>query len=606
VGRFRLICRLAARDLRHRPSEAVLLLLAITTAATTLTLGLVLHGVATGPYERTRDATAGPDIVASVTFGQNATQIADPANLLPLAKAPGVIASSGPFPLIGTTLRANGYVVAAMTEGRDEAPSAVDRPALTAGAWVRPGAVVLERSFAAALGVGVGDKITLNGRSLLVSGIAVSAAVPAYPATCAVACDFGPSLPAGQPGSVWMTKADLLELLTPAVRDELSWYMDLRLASPAAAATFAAEYNDAHAEWSAPFLTPWQQIAAADGRTASSEQVVLLIGSSLLALLAIAGLAVLAGGRMAGQTRRVGLLKAVGAGPGLVAVVLLAGHLALALVAAALGLTLGWLTAPLLTSPGAGLLGSADSPPMTVSVAGLVVAVALTVAMAATLVPAIRGARTSTVGALAGSARPPKRRPVVTRLSARMPVVLLLGMRIAARRPRRMLLSVASIAVTVTGVVTVLMVHAKYGARPGTFNALPNPNNALVSQVLTVITVALVVLAAVNALLITWATLLDARRPSALTRALGVSPGQVSAGLAVAQMLPALAGAILGTPLGLLLYAAVKHGSTMTYPPAWWLPSVVLATPLVVGALTVLPSRLARQPVAPILQSEAA
>ncbi len=121
------------------------------------------------------------------------------------------------------------------------------------------------------------------------------------------------------------------------------------------------------------------------------------------------------------------------------------------------------------------------------------------------------------------------------------------------------------------------------------------------------ITIALIVLAAVNALLSTWATVLDARRSSALSRALGATPGQVSAGLAVAQMLPALAGAIAGVPAGMLLYAAVKHGGPMYYPPVWWLAAVVIATPLAVGALTVVPARLAaRTGVAPVLRSEAA
>jgi ABC-type lipoprotein release transport system permease subunit len=51
----------------------------------------------------------------------------------------------------------------------------------------------------------------------------------------------------------------------------------------------------------------------------------------------------------------------------------------------------------------------------------------------------------------------------------------------------------------------------------------------------------------------------------------------------------------------------VKHGSTMNYPPAWWLVVVVVATPLVVGALTILPSRAAsRASVARTLRSEAA
>ena len=45
------------RDLRYRPAQAVLLLLAITAATATLTLGLALHGVTSQPYQRTRAAT---------------------------------------------------------------------------------------------------------------------------------------------------------------------------------------------------------------------------------------------------------------------------------------------------------------------------------------------------------------------------------------------------------------------------------------------------------------------------------------------------------------------------------------------------------------------
>ncbi|HEV3383115.1 MAG TPA: FtsX-like permease family protein [Trebonia sp.] len=605
MGRLALVARLVARDLRNRPAEAVLLLLAITAAATSLTLGLVLHGVTSGPYQRTSAATAGPDIVADVGPGPNPNQHAVPANLTPLTKTPGVTASSGPFPVLGLTLHANGYTVPAMAEGRDPAPSAVDRPLLTAGSWVKPGSVVLERSFASALGVRPGQTITLNGRGYLVSGIAVSAALPPYPLVCAVGCDFVASEPPGQPGLIWMTRTDLLAL--PGARADASWYLNLRLSDPASAGAYANAYDSTHPNWSAPSLTSWQYIASAAGRGVSTEQEVLLIGSSLLGLLAIASVAVLAGGRMAGQVRRVGLLKAAGATPGLVALVLLAEHLLVAVVAAGLGLVFGWLAAPLLASPGAGLLGSADPASLTLQNAGLVVVVALAVALLATVVPAIRGARTSTVSALDNAARAPKRRALVTKLSRRMPVSLLLGMRIAARRPRRTVLGLASVTVTVAGVVTVLMAHARFDTRAASSGTLPNPVNNDVIQVTTVITIALIVLAAVNALLLTYATVLDARRPSALSRALGATAGQVSAGLAAAQMLPALAGAIIGTPLGFLLYASIKHGSTMTYPPVWWLACVVLGTPLVVGALTVIPSRVAsRAEIAPVLQSGAA
>ena len=90
------------------------------------------------------------------------------------------------------------------------------------------------------------------------------------------------------------------------------------------------------------------------------------------------------------------------------------------------------------------------------STVGLVTAVALGVAVAATFVPAVRAARTSTVLALADSARPPRRTAWLIALSARLPVPLLLGLRVAARRPRRVVLGMVSIAITVSGIVAVL------------------------------------------------------------------------------------------------------------------------------------------------------
>jgi putative ABC transport system permease protein len=80
----------------------------------------------------------------------------------------------------------------------------------------------------------------------------------------------------------------------------------------------------------------------------------------------------------------------------------------------------------------------------------------------------------------------------------------------------------------------------------------------------------------VNAITVTWATVLDAAHSSALMRGLGATPQQLSAGLATSQIIPALVGGVIGIPTGIGLFAAV---------PAW------------IGA---------RRPVARILQSELA
>ncbi len=73
MSKLLLVGRLAVRGLRGRPAQAALLLLAITAASATLTMALVLHGVTSHPYARTRAATNGPDVVA--LLGQGALTI---------------------------------------------------------------------------------------------------------------------------------------------------------------------------------------------------------------------------------------------------------------------------------------------------------------------------------------------------------------------------------------------------------------------------------------------------------------------------------------------------------------------------------------------------
>jgi ABC-type lipoprotein release transport system permease subunit len=612
MGRFVLVCRLAARDLRRRPVEAVLLLLAIMAATTTLTLGLVLHGVTDKPYERTREATAGPDVVAG--GGGAAGEL---AGLEALTDAPGVVGHGGPYPVAGAVLEANGHTVPAYAEGRDTAPVSIDQPKLTQGSWVRDGGAVVEAAFADALGVGAGDAITVSGtvdaafgdtleggagdpitgksRSLQVVGVAVTAATPPYPE---VSCIGGLCIPAGL---VWLTRADARSLVPQ--EDPLTYTLNLKLADPAAAPAFV----DAHLNHPpAPVGSSWQEISEASANLVGNQRRALLTGGWLLGLLAVASVAVLVGSRMAEQIRRVGLLKAVGGTPSLVASVLLAEYVVVALLAAAAGLAVGWLAAPLLTDPSIGLLGSAGAPALTLSTVSLVTAVALGVAVAATFVPAVRAARTSTVLALADSARAPRRTAWLIALSARLPVPLLLGLRIAGRRPRRVVLATVSIAITVSGIVAALAAHADLNAdQLSGASTLDTSRIDRLNQVLLVITITLVALAAVNAIFVTWATALDARHSSAIARALGATPQQVSAGLSAAQVLPALAGAILGIPAGIALFAAV--GDSTTIPPLWQLLAVVPGTVLVVAALTAVPARIsARRPTGEILQSELA
>jgi ABC-type lipoprotein release transport system permease subunit len=612
MGRVLLVGRLAVRDLRRRRVEAALLLLAILAATTTLTLALVLRDAAGDPYQHTRAATNGPDVVVS------AGRSAELSGLRRLAGAAGVIDRSGPYPVTSAKLKAAGRTSDVQAMGRDAAPASVDQPKLIHGGWVGDGGVVVEAAFAGALGVGVGDPVTLGGRSFKVVGVAVTAAMPPYPGgSCILPCFRGavpddradarlPSELLRNPGLVWLTQADARSLTTDS--GSLAYVLNLKLADPDKAQAFADASRGEPG--GAPAAQPWESIRDDATELAKDSQILLLIGAWLLGLLAVASLSVLVGGRMADQTRRVGLLKAVGGTPGLVAAVLLAEYVLVAIVAAAAGLAAGSLTAPLLTESGAGLIGSAGTPSMTMSTAGLVTAAALGVAVVATIVPAWRAARSSTVHALAGSARPPRRTGWLIAISARLPVPLLLALRVAARRPRRVVLGVVSIAITISGIFVALVLNAFLTAQPlaGGYDAAQVD---LLRRVLLIVMAIMFSLAAVNAIFITWATALDNRHASALARALGATPREVSAALAAAQVLPALAGAILGIfPGGLTLFAAIiaitgGDGDRAAYPSLWQLLVLVLATVLVVAALTAVPARLGgRRPVTETLQAE--
>jgi hypothetical protein len=255
------------------------------------------------------------------------------------------------------------------------------------------------------------------------------------------------------------------------------------------------------------------------------------------------------------------------------------------------GLAVGALTAPLLVDDTAGLLGGAR-PAMTWPAAGLVIAVALVVAVVATFMPALRAARVSTVRALADAPRAPRRIGWLISLSARLPVPLLLALRLAARRPRRVVLAVASIAVTVSGIYVLLILN-RFLSGDGPYDAA---QVRVLRHVLLLWTVVLLALAAVNAVVITWATVLDNRHSAALARALGVTPGDVTTALTAAQVLPALAGALLGLPVGLGFFAALMvitggDRDGVSLPPAGELATVVLAVVAAVAGLAALPAR---------------
>lgn len=590
VGPLRLAGRLAARDLRHRPATGLLVLVALLAATTTLTLAVVVRQAAQAPWDETFAATAGPHVVAAAYQATGATGQA----MADLAGAPDVVGRAGPYPLLSMpdgALVAHGRRIETEVMARDPAPAAVDQPVLTSGGWVRDGGVVVEESFAIALRVRVGDRLTIAGQPFEVVGIGVTGSRQPTPFSST--------------GLVWATRPDTDQLAPGAAsRGEV---LMLRLEDPATAAGFAAAASTGDL-----VVDDWQSTRLDALTDVLFAQFGLIVGAVSLALLAAASVAVAVAGRIAAQTRRAALLKALGATPRFVAAVMLAEYLLFALAAGGAGLVAGSVLAPLLADPVSGVLGDAAAAMPSPATIGLVLGTAVGLIVVPTVVPAVRAARASTVRSLANPARPPHRLQLAVRLAGRLPVPLLLGLRLAARRPGRAVLSAAGLSVTVAAVVVALWMEAGIRGDPAQI-AQALGEDAVTYDKLRLVTyafiAALVALALVNAVLVAWTTALDNARTAALARALGATPRQVTAGLTLAGVLPAIGAVALGIPAGFAVFnaaaAAAGSGDRSPTPAATGLLALLPATLLAVGLLTAVPSRLAgRRPAVEALRTD--
>ncbi|GAA4445473.1 FtsX-like permease family protein [Phytohabitans houttuyneae] len=601
------IGRLAWRNLRHRPGQAVLLLLALCLATTTLSLALAVDGAGDRSWERVWHDTNGPHVQASMAWGagrspgDRALQRAR-ASLVALTTAPGVVAAAGPLDAMVTTGEVAGDRMELEVLVRDAAPAAVGQPKVTAGRWLDGGdGVVLEEGLASTMRVGPGDTVTVAGRSLPVRGVAMTATTGRFPMY--------------QPGRIWVSEPTAARIDTGQV-EMFATEVQLRLAPGGDASAFVA----AHAPPPPPGgfqrfgMSTWEEMRAGSHDDLSAFAVALVGIGVLLGLLTIATAAVLVASRMAAQIRQVGTLKAIGVTPGQVTLVLLTEYLSVAGLAAAVGLAAGQLLTPALAGVSLSLYGTPQAPPLTWERAALVLAVAVAVVLLATVRPALRGARRSTLRSLTMSARPPRRASRAGRVAARLglPLPVVLGLRSALRRPGRALANAAGLTLGVTMVVIGLGldrgVHLFMAEQ--TPDEVEAPGGELVAEVVDrIVTVVyagaglLLALAAINAVVVAVFAARDSARNHAVLRTVGATPRQTVAAFVVAQLGGCLLACAAGIPLGVLIFnGTLDSDLTPIRLPLSTYAAVALGVPLVYAAIVAVPAVLfGRRPVTPLL-----
>jgi putative ABC transport system permease protein len=596
---FRIALRLARCNLRRRPAQAVLLLLTLSLATGVVGAGMALYGSADRPWDRVWAATDGFHVSAAYYRDREVDRAdvdlaAARARFAELAAAPGVRAVGGPWTHLYGLLDVDGGSEDFTAEIRDAGRSAVDQPLVTAGSWLSAASdgVVLEQGLADALEVGPGDTISVQGHEVGVRGVAMTVSRGRFPLS--------------QPAQIWVTPATGETFRRIGLTEE-GIEMQLRLNDPDDAEAFAAAHRDieARGETSILSLETWRQRRADSHSDIDILAGTLFAAGVLVGLLTVATAAVIVAGRMAAQTRQIGTLKAVGVTPRQVVLALLVENLALAGLATLVGLGAGRIVAPRLAETSQTVLGQPETPPLTWGRVAVVGGVAAAVVMLATVRPAVRGLRHSTVRSLASGARPPRRPGHIARWAATpgLPLVGVLGLRSAWRRPGRLLTNAIGLSLAVAMIVVAAGLRPSL-ARLDAASATAAPSgealnsgavDTLYEQVRTIVLGTaglLLVLATINALIIAALAARDSARNHATLRAVGATPRQTTATLVVSQLGASLLAVAVGLPLGLGLWSVMDGGDLPPVPiPTTTLLAIAAIVPLVFAALVTLPAR---------------
>lgn len=432
---MRAVWRKALADLAGRPFQSGLIALTIAAAAALLYLGLVTLNLASAPYERQMVRANSAHAWLYLSSSDDSLTLAARIAALPEVTAvtavrerwaTRLILPDGATPIINLT---------AMPPGQP----AMDRYLVAAGRELAPGDtdnVVLDASYARHHGIELGDQVAIatpdGPRSLHVVGLHAEPRICHYPSCGGVVMLMLPE-----------TYADI-------VGDRTHGYsVGVQLADPHTAAAFISQARRLETD-TARVLDglSWQRIRAIHQMAQTMSFALIL--SVAVAAVAAAGLisANIISGAVLAQYREIGLLKSLGLTPRQVFGLFAGQNGLLALLGAVAGTAAGHLLVQARLADVAFNMADNALLRFQPGTAGLVLAVMLTIATLFSLLAAWQAIKAPPHAALTqGFAAPRARVPLSVRLATALglPIAAILGIKDAAARPGRMLLTILSL-----------------------------------------------------------------------------------------------------------------------------------------------------------------
>jgi putative ABC transport system permease protein len=443
----RALARTALADLRRHRLQTAMIFVILVTATASLSLAVTVRRMAAEPFDRLMSETNGAHLWFTAGPG---------IDLSPIATMDGVEATAGPYAVANVTPVDQsgpalfGFGLRAMAQPADL--SSPGRPLIESGRWLQAAnEVVIDPDVgfmpAPDVHLGPGGRLTLQGKDGPIVLDVVGTAV-----------NIGSWQVDGGELQRQPYIYVLPETLAQLAPDKTTWQsvLGVRLTDAAASRAFAGTALEQLGAGGNVSVSDWHDLR--DAMTSENKLYVVLLtvfsGFALLAAVLVIANAI--AGRVLAQFRAIGLLKAVGFTPGGILTLYLGEHLALGLVAGAIGLVIGAQAAPLFENELASLLTTTPVSPYEPGPLLAVLAVIAGAVALATIVPAVRGARVSTVRAITvGFARTQRRESRLAHLSSRLrlPIAVRLGLKDAFARPVRTWVTVASLALTVVTLV---------------------------------------------------------------------------------------------------------------------------------------------------------
>ncbi|MFD0889222.1 ABC transporter permease, partial [Streptosporangium algeriense] len=323
MSTLRASVRWVRADLRARRGQALLTVLAVAGIVTALITAATLLEDGTNPWRGLFTESRGAHVWIHTR---------DAPEVTALARLQGVARVAGPYRAAPVMLTMNGRRTPVTLRGMEARPPDVAVPLVRAGRWLRQGdddGVVVERSFAEALGLRVGSSFTvtaLNGalHPLNVVGLADTADQGFYPETT--------------PGLAWTLGTTLVRIEPAPGRSEM--VTGLRLADGedtlpvvhGAVTLLGGQIQR---------MSTWREVRASMELDNRLLGLLLALFGGVGMVAAALAIANAAGGRVLGQVRDLATLKSLGYTRGQIFGLLMAEHGALGMIGIAAGLVCG-------------------------------------------------------------------------------------------------------------------------------------------------------------------------------------------------------------------------------------------------------------------------